>query len=36
MTSAQTKNSKSLGLISWDELANHMKQETFNIKKIII
>jgi hypothetical protein len=33
MTSAKTTNSKSSSLIfSWDELANHVKQETFNMK----
>ena len=33
MTSAKTTNSKSSGLtFSWDELANHVKQETFNMK----
>ena len=33
MTSAKTTDSKSSGLIfSWDELANHMNQETFSMK----
>ena len=33
MTSAQTTNRKSAGLIfSWDELPNYMNQETFNMK----
>ena len=33
MTSAKTTNNTSLGFIfSWDELANHMNQETFNRK----
>jgi hypothetical protein len=34
MTSARTKNNRSSGLIfSWDELPNHMKQETFNMNQ---
>ena len=33
ITSAKTTDSKSSGLIfSWDELANHMNQETFSMK----
>ena len=33
MTSAKTTNRKSSVLLfSWEKLANHMKQETFNMK----
>ena len=36
VTSSMTTNTKSSGLMfSWDELANHMKQEIFNMKNNI-
>ena len=35
MTSAKATDNKSSGVIfSWDELPNHMKQETFSMKTI--